>query len=156
MPGMASIAVLLGLVLYVAAVMATKLFGATNPEYFGDLGVSLFSLFQVMTGEAWSEVARAVMRHHPSAWIFFVVFILICTFVVLNLFIAVVVRAMEDDDLEQSEAIAAIVHRARRESDTVLLEEITALRAEVRALRHDQENTVGEAPAAPAERAARP
>ncbi|WP_407921490.1 ion transporter [Actinomadura soli] len=152
MPGMASIAVLLALVLYVAAVMATKLFGATNPEYFGSLGASLFTLFQVMTGEAWSEVARAVMEHHPAAWIFFVVFILISTFVVLNLFIAVVVRAMEDDDQQQTETITDIVRRARRESDAALLEEITALRVEVRALRGDTSAVVTETADDPAPR----
>nr|WP_207943263.1 ion transporter [Actinomadura sp. KC345] len=135
MPGMASIAMLLALVLYVGAVMATKLFGQAEPEYFGDLGASLFTLFQVMTGESWSQVARSVMEHHPAAWIFFVVFILVCTFVVLNLFIAVVVRAMEDDDVQQTETIAAAVRQAQRDSDAALLEEIAALRTEIRALR---------------------
>ncbi|MFC5745770.1 ion transporter [Actinomadura rugatobispora] len=133
-PGMASIAALLALVLYVAAVMASKLFGATTPEYFGDLPTSLFTLFQVMTGEAWSDVARSVMEHHPAGWIFFVVFILLCTFVVLNLFIAVVVRAMEEDDQEVAETFM----QAQRESNTLLLAEISALRDEVRALRDDR------------------
>ncbi|MBC6462102.1 ion transporter [Actinomadura sp. HBU206391] len=139
MPGMASIAVLLGLVLYVAAVMATKLYGATNPEYFGDLGSSLFTLFQVMTGEAWSEVARAVMKEHPSAWIFFVVFILICTFVVLNLFIAVVVRAMEDDHTEQAGDTARAGGDREQEANAVVLAELTALRADIQALRGSYE-----------------
>lgn len=92
---MVSIATLLVLVLYVSAVMATKLFSGVSPEYFGDLGDSLFTLFQVMTGEAWSEVARTVMSEQPLAWIFFVAYIVITTFTVLNLFIAVAVSAME-------------------------------------------------------------
>ncbi|OLF09731.1 ion transporter [Actinophytocola xinjiangensis] len=95
LPGMASIAALLLLVLYVSAVMATKLFSGLSPEYFGDLGDSLFTLFQVMTGEAWSEVARTVMSKQPLAWIFFVTYIVVTTFTVLNLFIAVAVSAME-------------------------------------------------------------
>src|SRR5918992_4930096 len=101
-PGMASIGMLLVLMLYVAGVMSTKLFGATTPEHFGDLGTSLFTLFQVMTGEAWPEIARQVMEEHPLAWIFFVIYILLSTFVVLNLFIAVVVSAMEEQDQEES------------------------------------------------------
>lgn len=146
MPGMASIAVLLALVLYVAAVMATKLYGADSPEYFGDLGSSLFTLFQVMTGEAWSEVAREVMRQHPSAWIFFVIFILICTFVVLNLFIAVVVRAMEEDNDEEAEHIATAVKELHHESTALLLSEIAALRIELRAMHRDHDHGTGDAP----------
>ncbi|GLY71624.1 ion transporter [Amycolatopsis taiwanensis] len=95
LPGMVSIAALLVLVLYVSAVMATKLFSGVSPEYFGNLGDSLFTLFQVMTGEAWSEVARTVMAEQPVAWIFFVAYIVVATFTVLNLFIAVAVNAME-------------------------------------------------------------
>ncbi|MGH3944397.1 MAG: ion transporter, partial [Pseudonocardiaceae bacterium] len=95
-PGMASIAALLGLMIYVAAVMATQLFGDGVPDRFGDLGTSLFTLFQVMTTDDWANVARAAMAVQPLAWIFFVVYMLLSTFAVLNLFIAVVVRAMEE------------------------------------------------------------
>jgi voltage-gated sodium channel len=134
-PGMASIAVLLSLVLYVAAVISTKLFAATTPQYFGDLGTSLFTLFQVMTGEAWSDVAREVMAVHPAAWIFFVVFILICTFVVLNLFIAVVVRAMEDDHAREADEI----RQAEQHTIEGVMAELKALRAELRDFRQEQE-----------------
>ncbi|MEV5410364.1 ion transporter [Thermopolyspora sp. NPDC052614] len=122
-PGMASIALLLALVLYVAAVMAAKLFGATSPEFFGDLPTSLFTLFQMMTGDAWSDIAREVMAQHPMAWVFFIVFVLICTFVVLNLFIAVVVNAMEEE------------HKAEEAVDDAILTQIAELRAELREMR---------------------
>ncbi|RZS41120.1 voltage-gated sodium channel [Herbihabitans rhizosphaerae] len=134
-PGMASIATLLVLVIYVAAVMATKLFGVEDPENFGSLGKTLFTLFQTMTGEAWPEIARGVMKDHPYAWIFFVVYILVVSFAVLNLFIAVIVNGMEKevtDDLRRDEAQHAAEQAA---SDKVLLEEIRALRREVAELR---------------------
>ncbi|MER5421213.1 ion transporter [Streptosporangium roseum] len=127
-PGMTSIVVLLGLVLYVTAVMGTKLYHATAPEYFGDLPTSLFTLFQMMTGDAWSDITREVMDEHPSAWVFFVLFMLVCTFVVLNLFIAVVVSAMEDEHAEESV-------QATRDLGAAVLTELAALRAEVRELR---------------------
>lgn len=127
-PGMASIALLLGLVLYVAAVMGTKLYHAVAPEYFGDLPTSLFTLFQMMTGDAWSDITREVMVEYPSAWVFFVTFMLVCTFVVLNLFIAVVVSAMEEEHAEES------VH-ATEELGRAVLAELASLRAEVRELR---------------------
>ena len=128
LPGMASIVGLLGLVLYVAAVMATKLYGAIAPELFGDLGASLFTLFQVMTVEGWPDIARGVMAQSPHAWIFFVVYLLIATFMVLNLFIAVVVNAMQsrvtEDLKDEGEAHTRLI-----------LEEVRALRREVEALR---------------------
>jgi voltage-gated sodium channel len=95
LPGVSSIVALLVLVIYVAGVMATKLFGEVTPHYFGSLGRSLWTLFQVMTGEGWPVVADEVMSHSPMAWVFFLIFILISTFVVLNLFLAVMVNAME-------------------------------------------------------------
>lgn len=128
LPGMASIIGLLGLVLYVSAVLATKLFGAVEPGFFGDLGSSLFTLFQVMTVEGWPDIARAVMAHAPQAWIFFVVFLLVATFMVLNLFIAVVVNAMQ----------AQVTADLKDDSDAharEILEEVKLLRREIEALR---------------------
>ena len=122
-PAMLSIVLLLGLVLYVGAVLATELYGATASEHFGNLGRSLFTLFQVMTGEAWPDIAREVLTDHPYAWVFFVLFILVSTFVVLNLFTAVVVSAMEP---ERREEITL---------DETVLAELRALRAEIAQLR---------------------
>lgn len=94
-PGIAAIAGILALLLYVAAVIATKLFAATAPDHFGTLGQTLFTLFQIMTLEGWAEVARRLMDEHPGAWLFFVPFILVTTFTMLNLFIAIIVGAMD-------------------------------------------------------------
>lgn len=118
-PGIGSIALLLGLFFYVFAVMATKLYGAAFPHWFGSLGTSLFSLFQVMTLEGWVDIAREVMSQRPGAWAFFVLFILLATFTVLNLFIGMIVKAMEDSPSVQD------VQRQ-------LAWEIGALRAEIR------------------------
>ena len=125
-PAMMSIILLLGLVLYVGAVLATELYGTTAPDHFGHLGNSLFTLFQVMTGEAWPDIAAQVLPHHPTAWIFFVVFILTSTFVVLNLFTAVVVSAMEPERAQEQQV------------DATLLTEIRALRAEIAELRESR------------------
>ena len=97
LPGMGSIILLLGLVYYVFSVMATKLFGASFPDWFGNIGLSAYSLFQIMTLESWSMgIVRPVMETHPFAWVFFVPFILVTTFVVVNLVVGLVVNSMQD------------------------------------------------------------
>jgi voltage-gated sodium channel len=130
-PGAASILALLGLVIYVSAVMATTLFGARAPQHFGNLGESLWTLFQTLTGEAWPEIADDVIAEYPGAWVFFLVFILISTFVVLNLFLAVIVGAMESvRDSEEAHMDAAL-----DETESDLKAELAELRQEIRALR---------------------
>jgi voltage-gated sodium channel len=95
LPGMASVFALVMILFYVNAVIATKLFGQDFPELFGNLGLTFFTLFQVMTIEAWAGgVARPVMEVYPYAWIFFILFILTATFTVLNLFVAVIVNSL--------------------------------------------------------------
>ena len=99
-PGMGAILAVLGLVTYVAAVMATNMFGQTETEevavLFGDLPKSAYSLFQVMTMDGWRfEVVQKVIDDgHPYAWLFFLIFIFIASFAILNLFIALVVDSL--------------------------------------------------------------
>ena len=132
LPGMASIVLLLTLIYYVAAVMATKLFGEHFPEWFGSIPASAYTLFQIMTLESWSMgIVRPVMEVFPFAWAFFVPFILATTFTALNLFIGVVVSAMQE---EVSAASEDSMEKAVERGEAALVEEIRALRAEVAAL----------------------
>ncbi len=129
-PGLGAVVGMIAVILYVFAVMATKLFGARFPEWFGTLGESAYTLFQVMTLESWSMgIVRPVMEVFPYAWIFFVLYILVSTFTMLNLFIAVVVNAMQNgnQDENKGESTAGVCEDS-------LKKEITALRAEVREL----------------------
>ena len=132
--GMLSIAMVLGLVYYVAAVMVTKLFGEAFPEWFGSLGASLYTLFQVMTLESWSMgIARPVMEAFPYAWAFFIPFILIATFTMLNLFIAVIVNAVQTmHDDEHKEELDA-----EKATQQQLLEQMQQLQLELKELRRE-------------------
>ena len=116
--------------------IVTNLFGADFPDWFGSLWRSMFSLFQIMTLESWSMgIVRPVMEVHAFAWLFFVPFILMTTFVVLNLFIAVIVNAMqsqhEQDEAEANAELAAEAHDERE----AILAELKGLRSEVQALK---------------------
>ena len=97
LPGIGSVFLLMGLLFYIAAVMATNLFGPSFPDWFGTLGRSGYSLFQIMTLESWSMgIVRPVMEVYPLAWLFFVPFILLATFAVMNLLIGLIVNSMQD------------------------------------------------------------
>ncbi|GAA6208794.1 hypothetical protein NBRC116601_20870 [Cognatishimia sp. WU-CL00825] len=105
LPGMASVFLLTGVIYYIGAVIATKLYGDTFPQWFGSLGESLYSLFQVMTLESWSMgIVRPVMEVHPQAWLFFVPFILITAFAVVNLVVGLIVSTMQDAHAEEDNA----------------------------------------------------
>ena len=139
-PGLGSVFGVMTIIFYVGAVIATRLFGERFPEWFGSLGASAYTLFQVMTLESWSMgIARPVMEAHPMAWLFFVPFILIATFTMLNLFIAVIVNAMQSEEMEDVQRGAP-----RPASQPLppmapapdLQAELGALRAEIAALRN--------------------
>jgi voltage-gated sodium channel len=132
LPGMGSIILLLAVLLYVFGVMATELFGVDFPERFGTLGISIYTLFQLMTLDGWSgEIVRPVMEVFPLAWVFFLTFILATAFTLFNLFIGVVVNAMQ------------IEHEREREEQTGrpaatldgIMDELHALRAELAQMR---------------------
>ena len=131
-PGMGSVAFLLALIFYVFSVMATKLFGAAFPEWFGTIGASAYSLFQIMTLESWSMgIVRPVMDVFPLAWAFFVPFIMVTTFAVLNLFVGIIVDGMQS---QHQEAAHAEREAMMTETGSVLAE-VRALRQEVAGLR---------------------
>jgi voltage-gated sodium channel len=114
LPGMGSVFLLILIIYYIAAVMATKLFGESFPEWFGSLSKTAFTLFQIMTLEGWSgEIVRPIMAVYPYAWAFFVPFILITTFAVLNLIVGLIVNSMQEaaseDVAEKAQAFEAKV-----------------------------------------------
>jgi voltage-gated sodium channel len=131
-PSMGAVIALLGLIFYVFSVMSTKLYGGDYPQLFGTIGTSAFSLFQVMTLEGWAaEIVRPVMEKFPWAWAFFIVFILVTSFAVLNLFIGIIVDSMQrEHQAEEAE------DRLRSEANLdIILAEIRLLRGEVEELR---------------------
>lgn len=97
-PGMGAIIGVLIIFLYIAAVLSAQIFGQhPDPalqEYFGSLGASMYTMFQIMTLEGWPDIARATLKHFPWAWTFFVPFIIVTGFAVLNLFIGIIVDAL--------------------------------------------------------------
>ncbi|MEM6610527.1 MAG: ion transporter [Pseudomonadota bacterium] len=104
-PGMASVFGLMALIFYISSVIATKLFATSFPEWFGTLGRSAYSLFQIMTLESWSMgIVRPVMELYPYAWLFFVPFILVTTFAVVNLVVGLIVNSMQDAHAEEEVA----------------------------------------------------
>ena len=103
-PGIFSVGSIILLIFYVSSVLTTNFFGGSFDEWFGSVGRSMYSLFQIMTLESWSMgIVRPVMAVYPFAWIFFVIFILITSFAVMNLFIGIIVDAMQQQSYEEQQ-----------------------------------------------------
>jgi voltage-gated sodium channel len=126
-PGMLSLSGLLMLLVYVGGVIASNLFGDTGDPRFSGLGPTLLTLFQITTGDGWSDMMRDLMEQKPFAWVFFLIYLLVGTFTMLNLFIAVVCSAMQEE--------VTLPEPRSGAHDDLLLQEVRALRDEVRALR---------------------
>lgn len=141
-PGMGSVTMLLLLMLYVAAVMATSMYGDDFPEYFGSLGASSFTLFQIMTLENWPDIARSVIAKYPSAWIFFVVYILLTSFAVLNLFIGIIVDAMQSEQPSSEDLAQDVADQTEDELDAIAAQ-IKGMRSEMAEIRKLVEKTSG-------------
>lgn len=108
LPSLGWIFALLLVIFYVFAVLATNLFGESYPEWFGSIGATMFTLFQILTLDSWSMgVARPVMEQFPHAYLLFIPFILVTAFIVLNVFIGIIVSTMSavsEDEKEREES----------------------------------------------------
>ncbi|OCL87698.1 Ion transport protein [Aliarcobacter thereius] len=127
-PGMLSVIGLMTLFFYIFAIMATQLFAEKFPEWFGTLGESFYTLFQIMTLESWSMgIVRPVMEIYPYSWLFFVPFIFIVTFVMINLVVAIIVDAMAILNKEEEKNIIGEI----QDHDNNLNKEIVELRKDM-------------------------
>jgi voltage-gated sodium channel len=137
-PSLGNIFLLMSILFYIFAVIGTVLFGRVEPEYFGSLHLTLLTLFQVVTLESWaSGVMRPVMAQVPYAWIYFVSFILLGTFVIFNLFIGVIVSNVEKAETDEAVASEAqVTSTSSEKTATLATEELRLLRQEVSELRH--------------------
>lgn len=133
LPGMGSVVLLLGVIYFIFSVIATKFFGAAFADWFGDIGKSAYTLFQIMTLESWSMgIVRPVMSQFPMAWAFFIPFILITSFAVLNLFIGIIVDAMQRFDEDNN---ASALKKDSRPPKDPVIKEIQLLRSEMKELK---------------------
>lgn len=139
LPGMGAVMLLLLIFFYIFAVMATVLYGDTFPQWFGSVGSSLYSLFQIMTLESWSMgIVRPVMEAHPYAWAFFVPFIICTAFAVLNLFIGLLVNTMQaaveeaqDEELSKIMTMVQDQNARAEEQMKAMREELAEIRKEL-------------------------
>lgn len=129
-PGLGGVLAVMIVFLYTSAVLAVNLFGEKFPQWFGTLTGSLFSLFQVLTLEGWADMARAIMEIYPWAPLFFIPFILIATFTVLNLFIGIIVNTMQE--------LSTLPEPGMPKKD--LAEALARIESDIKGLRHQIEN----------------
>jgi voltage-gated sodium channel len=133
-PSLVHVSMLLGLLLYVYAVIGVNLFGPHDPPRWGSLRAALLTLFQILTLEGWVEVQEAVMARASWAWIYFASFVIVAVFVVVNLFIAVVLNNLDEIREEDRQAALAREDRLRPPAERELEHHLAAIRADVERL----------------------
>ena len=128
LPGIGSALLVMSIVFFIGAVMATTLF--RTEDGFHNLGESMISLMQLAFFDNWGDMVRSLNESHPGGWIFLVIFTLISAFAIINLFIGVIVDAVQQMPISgpKKEDDPAVLQAQ-------LLAEVKALRAEIAALR---------------------
>ena len=127
-PSVMHVTILISIVVYIYAVMGYHLFHEHDPERWGNLGVSLLTLFNIITLEGWTEIMYTAMERHPLAWIYFVSFVVVGTFVVINMFIAIIINNLDEAKRERLEDLES------PPTSNQLLQEIRATQAALRRL----------------------
>ena len=128
--GLSAVLAILLIIFYAGAVMAVKFFGQEFPQWFGSVGGAMYSLFQIMTLESWSMgIVRPVMEVYPYAWTFFVPFILLTTFAVLNLVIGIIVNSMQVIHDKEQEVLESHLSKQDRDAARIVkkVEKLEAL-----------------------------
>ncbi len=131
-PSIGWIMVLLAIIFYIFAVLGTNFYGAAFPQFFGSIGESMFTLFQIMTLEGWSSgIARPMMEELPYAYIFFIPFILIATYTTLNIFIAIVVNTMNELQVNELQKEEDRIKAFIKEEHKVLGDQLDNLKSQL-------------------------
>ncbi len=122
-PSVGHVIMLMSIVVYIYAIMGYHLFHQHDPAHWGNLGMSVLTLFNIITLDGWTQVMNTAMRHYPWAWIYFVSFVVVGTFVVINMFIAIIINSLDDAKRERPPEIDRPVTREQ------LLQEMRSARA---------------------------
>ncbi|GAA1758522.1 hypothetical protein GCM10009834_15040 [Streptomonospora arabica] len=137
-PGLGTVSGLLLIIVYTAAVLGERLFHEIDPEHFGDLDTTLYTMFVLLTTEDWPEVAQPVLEREPVAWVFFVGYIVLTAFIMLNVVIGVIVTALEQEvnaeRWEEDQELELEQHQSVMDRLEELTEQVARLSDEVRVL----------------------
>ncbi len=123
LPQLGYVLLLMFIIFYIYAAMGSTLFEEINPELWGDVTISLLTLFRVMTFEDWTDVMYETMTVYPLSWTYYITFIFFTAFAFLNMVIGIVVNVMNDEHnkllkqkaLEAHEPTIADLHRQLEE-----------------------------------------
>ena len=143
-PSMFNVLCLMSIIFYIYALAGYHLFHDIDPTHWRSLGISALTLFRVVTLEDWTDVMYAAMNHYWWAWAYFVSFVVLGTFVVVNLFIAVVLNNLDE---AKSERLRQLTAPPSRED---LLRELRATRDSLARLEERLHGGVAEEPRAAA------
>ena len=115
LPPIGSMAMLTSLLIYIYGILGWIFFADSDPEHWGDIGEAMLSLFIVLTLESWPDIMGAVIETHPWAWLYFISYVLIASFLLINMVIAILINSLEE--VQAMEAIEKRLARRRAERE---------------------------------------
>lgn len=115
LPQLGYVVLLMFIIFYIYAAVGSFIFKDINPTLWGDIAISMLTLFRIMTFEDWTDIQYETMEVYPMSWIFYLTFIFFTAFAFLNMVIGIVVNVMEDEH--------AKMRQANEEAEAALLEE---------------------------------
>ncbi len=101
LPQLGYVILLMFIIFYIYAAIGSTFFQNVNPVLWGDISISMLTLFRVMTFEDWTDVMYETMAVHPLSWMYYLSFIFLTTFAFLNMVIGIVVNVMEDEHAQE-------------------------------------------------------
>ena len=104
LPQLGYVMLLMFIIFYIYAAIGATLFDSINPELWGDITISLLTLFRVMTFEDWTDVMYETMAVYPLSWSYYLTFIFFTAFAFLNMVIGIVVNVMEQEHAKARQA----------------------------------------------------
>jgi voltage-gated sodium channel len=127
LPRMGYVALLMFIIFYLYAVIGNLMFASINPNLWGDLGISLLTLFRVATFEDWTDVMYETMAVYSLSWIYYLTFIFFSAFVFLNMMIGIVVEVLDEEHKKMLAEEEEVVHQQEQAYQDKLEGEIAAL-----------------------------
>ena len=129
LPQLGYVMLLMFIIFYIYAAVGSTFFAKVNPTLWGDIAISMLTLFRVMTFEDWTDVMYETQVEYPFSWIFYLTFIFFTAFAFLNMVIGIVVNVLEEERQKQKDDTVEELHLEELDQLQIIRAELAELKA---------------------------